>query len=140
MKRTVLAVYLLGVYLISATVNCYLLQRASGYTPSDIANSIRGEIAGVHGVFIAILIGGIFVKKADTTKVSALIAALSITLSITWAAYVASSWVGYPTIVDSEALLGQMAARAKEGSFLVAGMLAFVCGSSPRPNVTSAAN
>lgn len=132
MNRTVLASYLLGIYLISAAINLYLLQHAAGYTPSLTGDSIRAEIASVHGVFIAILIGGIFVKRADRTRVSALTAALSVVLSILWAAYITLSWKDYPMNINADALLIQMGARSKEGSFLVAGMLAYVCGSESK--------
>jgi peptidoglycan/LPS O-acetylase OafA/YrhL len=132
MKRTVLAAYLLGIFLISAGINYYLLQHATGYTPEAVSDSIRGEIAGVHGVFIAILIGGIFVKRADDTRVSVLVAGLSFVLSIVWAAYVTSSWAGYPKDFNADTLFTQMGDRGKEGSFLVAGMLAFICGSDQK--------
>ena len=133
MKRTVLAACLLGIFLVSAALNYCLLERAAGYTPSDVSDSIRGEIAGVHGVFIAILIGGIFVKKRDETRVNGLTAGISIALSLIWSAYVTSSWMGYPANFNAASLLVQMGARGKEGSFLVAGMLAFVCGSEVTP-------
>jgi hypothetical protein len=133
MKRSVLAAYLLGIYLVSAAVNFYLLQHAAGYTPSAVSDSIRAEIASVHGVFIAILVGGIFVKRGNDTRVRALVAGLSITLSILWAAYISLSWTDYPKLISADVLLTQMGARSKEISFLVAGMLAYICGSEVKP-------
>jgi hypothetical protein len=100
-------------------------------TPPENVNSLIATIAQAHSIFMAMLIGVIFSDQRKGRRIGRLQTAIAIGLSAMWAAIFGECWVGYVVRFNaggSGGLIDQMNQRAALASFLVAGMLGYICG------------
>lgn len=131
MTRKVLACWLLTIFAISAIGNFGWMHHESLDIPPQDADSLVAAIAQAHSILMAMLIGVIFSDHRKVQRVGRLLCVFSIVLSVMWVAAFSECWVGFTSRFNAGGhggLVEQMNQRATEASFLVAGMLGYLCG------------
>jgi hypothetical protein len=130
MKKTVLFVVLLVLFVVSAIINYLIYSHFEASMAVDSATTIRKEIIQIHSVLLAILIGGLFARPSREERVRLPLAFTAIAFSVLWVLYISSTWRGYPLTVGANGPNGigdQLTDRSTEISTLVSGILAYLC-------------
>lgn len=130
-KRTPILLGLLVVFLISGIVNYAVLMHFSDRIDpqSTDFSDIFGAIARIHSVYIGLILGGIFAKKRIVARVPWTLTVTAFVLAIAWSVFVATSWHGFPTTINTNGLINHLNQNAQTGAVLVAGALAYLLGS-----------
>jgi hypothetical protein len=131
MGRTTLASTLLLLFLSSLIINFGLLLHFYPMMRPPDRNDLSSELLKIHSVPIAILLGGMFAHITRRGRVRPLLAGAAIGLSILWAGFVTTSWIGFPEPISAtgaDSVYAYLVQRSGDVSFLIAGMLAYVCG------------
>jgi hypothetical protein len=136
MTRKILASWLLAIFAISAIGNYAWMLHKSPDTPPPAVPSLSTAIAQAHSVFMAMLIGTIFSDDKKRRTVGRLLAIVAIIFCVMWVAAFTTCWIGYPDRFNAGGpggLVEQMNQRAAAASFLVAGMLGYLCSAPAKP-------
>lgn len=130
MKKRDISIALLAVFLLSAVINYCILFHWRAYTPPDKFESLEMSILQIHGLFVTMILGGLFAKAPLTGIIPKALSIVCLCLCLLWAAFVTLCWSGYPYSTDIGAVIAQLDSHAKDASFLVAGIMTYLFSSS----------
>jgi len=130
MKKLHISIALLAVFVISATVNYVILFHWAGYTPPDKFQSLQLSILELHSLFVTMILGGLFAKTPLNMLIPQPLSIVSLVLCVLWAVFVTLAWVGYPYKINVDTVIAQLDSHSKAASFLVAGVMTYLFGSS----------
>ena len=129
MKDRTASLTMLAVFLLSLGLNLLHLHTVRVRMENDDYTKLHDCILRAHGVFVSVIVGGLFARGAKVRLVPAALATTAIVLCLAWTFYFSSSWSGFiiPGF-DTGELVRRFDSCSTEATFLTAAVLNYFCG------------